>query len=163
DRRAGGLVHEPPAPPSLPQPVGAPADDRPLHDDDGGGDARARRPRRPRGPRAPTGVPFRPRLLAEARLPRGLARVPPCRTRGALRPHEVREALHPPARRRDAQAARVRRIRLVPVFVLVLALALAACSRSVPAGEGGGAALLRDLLRAPAIEIVAEKGPVGDA
>jgi hypothetical protein len=45
----------------------------------------------------------------------------------------------------------------------VLGLALAACSRSEPAGAGGGAALLRNLLRARAIEIVAEKGPVGDA
>lgn len=57
----------------------------------------------------------------------------------------------------------MRGVRSVPALALAAAAALAACSRSVPAGDGGGAALLRNLLRAPAIEIVVENGPVGDA
>lgn len=40
---------------------------------------------------------------------------------------------------------------------------LDACSRVEPAGEGGGAALMRNLLRARSLEIVAEPGPIQEA
>ena len=49
-------------------------------------------------------------------------------------------------------------------FLSALAVATAlACGRNEPAGEGGGATLMRNLLRAPSIEIAPCDGPLGDA
>ncbi len=52
--------------------------------------------------------------------------------------------------------------RVLPILVSFSALA---CGRTEPAGEGGGAALMRNLLRARAMEIVlvASEGPIAEA
>jgi hypothetical protein len=56
---------------------------------------------------------------------------------------------------------------LAPIIPGILGLlgipGVLACSRVERAGEGGGAALMRNLLRTQAVEIVADPGPIQDA
>ncbi len=49
--------------------------------------------------------------------------------------------------------------RVVSILALPLMALFGACSRLQPAGEGGGAALMRNLLRAKVVEIVVRPGP----
>ena len=49
------------------------------------------------------------------------------------------------------------------IAAIALACAALGCSRAEPAGPGGGAALMRNLLRAREIELTAPEGPIADA